>query len=57
MNMLHTQCFSDLILQTKWTYKLNLAEVVNNGKLTELSASYPTTDKKFLVSIYGSGPL
>jgi hypothetical protein len=57
MNMLHTHRFSDLILQTKWTHKLNLAKVVNNGKLTELCALHPTIDKKFLVSVHGSGPL
>ena len=54
--MLHTLCFSDLISRTKWTHKLNLAEIFNNDKLTELCAPYPTVDKKFLVSIHGSGP-
>jgi hypothetical protein len=34
--MLHTHCFFDLILQTKWTHKLSLDEVVNNDKLTKL---------------------
>ena len=55
--MLHTNCFSDLILQTKWNHKLKLAEVVNNDKSTELCAPHTTTGKKFLVSIHGSGPL
>jgi hypothetical protein len=56
MNMLrtHTHCFSDLILETKWTHKLNLVEIVNNGKLTELYAPDLTLDKKLLVSIHGS---
>jgi hypothetical protein len=55
--MFYTHYFSDLILQTKWTYKLHIAEVVNNDKLTELFAPHPATDNKFLVSIHGSGPL
>ena len=48
---------SDLILQTKWTHKLHIAEVINNDKLTELGAPDPAIDKKFVVSIHGSGPL
>jgi hypothetical protein len=35
MRMFYTHCFSDLILQTKWTYKLKRDEVVNNRRLTE----------------------
>jgi hypothetical protein len=35
MKMFYTHCFSDLILQTKWTHKLKWDEVVNNERLTE----------------------
>ena len=35
MRMFYTHYFSDLILQTKWTYKFKWDEVVNNRKLTE----------------------
>ena len=34
MRMFYTHCFSDLILQTKWTYKRKLYEVINNRRLT-----------------------
>jgi hypothetical protein len=54
--MLHTHTASLIQSYKSSGLKLHLAEIVNNGKLTELCTPHPTIDK-FLLSVHERGPL